>query len=455
MGDLVLGVDIGTTSVKVCLVDSVSRQVTHKQAKDTQANVPSDQGSEGNKQDVPKIVSALNSCISRCPKDQLKRVARVGICGQMHGVLLWSERAWEHTSARPEVHREGVSALYTWQDTRCSPAFLSSLPPAQSHLPAYSGYGCPTLFWMARHKPEKLEQFCHAGTVQDFVVAMLCDLDRPVMSVQNAASWGYFDTRSGAWNTDVLEEAGFPVRLLPRVVKPDAIAGKLAESWYGIQAGTPVGAALGDLQCSVYPNIGPAVAVLNISTSAQLAFVTPDCPVSSPETGNVEYFPYFRDSYLAVGASLNGGNALATFVRTLQQWTHELGFNVPQAKVWECVMALAENDAAVSTLRVVPTLLGERHSPEQNATVSNIDPGNLGLGQVFRALCRGLIQNLHSMMPREMLLAAHIEHIVGIGSALTRNKVLQKEVQHWYQLPVQFVSGRDAAMGAACAALDS
>jgi sedoheptulokinase len=50
-----------------------------------------------------------------------------------------------------------------------------------------------------------------------------------------------------------------------------------------------------------------------------------------------------------------------------------------------------------------------------------------------------------------MLAASGIERIIGIGSALTRNKVLQKEVQNWYKLPVDFMSGGDAAMGAALA----
>jgi len=46
----------------------------------------------------------------------------------------------------------------------------------------------------------------------------------------------------------------------------------------------------------------------------------------------VEYFPYFDGKYLAVAASLNGGNTLAAFVRMLQQWTLELGFNVTQCE---------------------------------------------------------------------------------------------------------------------------
>lgn len=65
------------------------------------------------------------------------------------------------------------------------------------------------------------------------------------------------------------------------------------------------------------------------------------------------------------------------------------------AKIWDTVMSLGEQDSAVSSLRVVPTLLGERHVPEQNASVLNVDPGTLGLGQVFRAICSGVIENLH------------------------------------------------------------
>ena len=68
------------------------------------------------------------------------------------------------------------------------------------------------------------------GTVMDFVVAMITrNNDRPVMSTHNAASWGYFDTVTSAWNTDILEQQGFPVNLLPRVVSPATDVGQLGD----------------------------------------------------------------------------------------------------------------------------------------------------------------------------------------------------------------------------------
>lgn len=73
--------------------------------------------------------------------------------------------------------------------------------------------------------------------------------------------------------------------------------------------------------------------MLNISTSAQLAFVAENfTPDNNPVVAHIAHYPYFNDKYLAVAASLNGGNALAAFVQMLQQWTMELGFSVPQCK---------------------------------------------------------------------------------------------------------------------------
>lgn len=49
-----------------------------------------------------------------------------------------------------------------------------------------------------------------------------------------------------------LKGAGFPVHLLPILVDSGSIAGQTCSEWHGIPANTPVGAALGDFQCSVY-----------------------------------------------------------------------------------------------------------------------------------------------------------------------------------------------------------
>ena len=61
------------------------------------------------------------------------------------------------------------------------------------------------------------------------------------------------DLWPGEWNTDLLGEAGWPLDrlLLPAVLPATDTAGRLARDWFDIPAGTPVSAAMGDLQCSV------------------------------------------------------------------------------------------------------------------------------------------------------------------------------------------------------------
>ncbi|KAK8728382.1 hypothetical protein OTU49_009264 [Cherax quadricarinatus] len=182
-------------------------------------------------------------------------------------------------------------------------------------------------------------------------------------------------------------------------------------------------------------------------------FVPAEKPPSTPHP--IEYFPFFDNSYLAVAASLNGGNALAAFVRTLQQWSLDLGFQVPQSKIWQRVLELGGDQQSKSSLAIKPLIFGERHTPQENASVTNIDLGNVSLGKVTRSLCKGVITNIHSMMPRSILVENGITSIIGGGSALARNPILLQELEEMYDLPVSLDSRGDAAYGSALAAINS
>ncbi|XP_072209461.1 sedoheptulokinase isoform X3 [Excalfactoria chinensis] len=439
-------------------------------------------------QDSQRIIRALNECLAALPQQQLQRVSHIGISGQMHGIVFWKRDQgckWTEGATGPIFELDKVSHLVTWQDGRCSPAFLSSLPLPQSHISLATGFGCATIYWylkkrgcsfsvttlqqkdlvfsficrmlrfsemMSSSSINFLTSYDAAGTIHDYVVAMLCDLKKPVMSVQNAASWGYFNSRNKSWNTDILKKSGFPVHLLPEVGDPGSIAGRTISAWHGIPKGTKVGIALGDFQCSVYSCLTERTdAVLNISTSAQLTISMPSGfqPPETPDPSSaVTYFPYFDGDYLAVAASLNGGNVLATFVGMVAQWTAELGFQIQESAIYAKIIkaALGQND---SRLSVHPTIFGERHIPEQLASVTSIAASELSLGHVTRALCRGVIENLCSMLPVQRLMETGVRRILGSGSALARNEVLRQEVERILPFPVVYGKDVDAAVGAA------
>uniref|UniRef100_A0A8D0FAL7 Sedoheptulokinase n=1 Tax=Strix occidentalis caurina TaxID=311401 RepID=A0A8D0FAL7_STROC len=454
----VLGIDLGTTSVKAALLvrGKQGQVVAESCSRETQAHTSSlEAGPQGMEQNVQKIIKALNECLAALPQQQLQRVSHIGISGQMHGIVFWKKDKgckWTECDTGSTFEPEEVSHLITWQDGRCSPTFLSSLPLPQSHISLATGFGCATVYWYLKKSPDFLKSYDAAGTIHDYVVAMLCDLKKPLMSVQNAASWGYFNCRSKSWNTDILKKSGFPVHLLPEVGDPGSIAGKTICAWHGIPKGTKVGIALGDFQCSVYFCLTERTdAVLNISTSAQLTVSMPpgfQPPETLDPSSAVTYFPYFDGDYLAVAASLNGGNVLATFVDMVARWTEELGLQVEKSAIYTKIIeaALAHNN---SKLSIHPTIFGERHVPGQLASVTNIAVSDLTLGHVTRALCHGIVENLCSMLPVQHLMEMGVRRILGSGSALARNEVLRQEVARIFPFPVVYGKDVDAAVGAA------
>lgn len=88
---------------------------------------------------------------------------------------------------------------------------------------------------------DTLQKFDRAATIADFVVSMLCNLDRPQTSPQNAASWGYFDAENNRFEENLLREADFPIGMLPQVRPDNGVAGTLKRPWHGIPSGVIVG----------------------------------------------------------------------------------------------------------------------------------------------------------------------------------------------------------------------
>ncbi|XP_056909490.1 sedoheptulokinase isoform X1 [Takifugu flavidus] len=460
----ILGIDLGTTSIKVALLEKTSRTVAASHILPTTSEILDDSNIKAKEQHTGRIIDTLNRCMNLLPRNTLKYVSSIGLSGQMHGLLFWKSQSGCSWSSGDFFTAQDTSQLITWQDGRCSSHFLSSLPKPNSHLSIATGFGCATIFWYMKFRPQFLEDFAVAGTIQDYVVSMLCGLDGCVMTPQNAASWGFFNTSSNQWNIDILKGAGFPLHLLPKCVSSGGVAGHTCSEWHGIPAGTPVGAALGDFQCSVYSCMSArtdaglnswfvplALTVLNISTSSQLTYAMPADfrPPDSPQpTSPISYFPYFEDTYLAVAASLNGGNVLATFVEMLAAWMRDLGADPSESCLYQKLIHCALNQAT-SDLQVSPTILGERHNPLCLGQVTNISPSNLSLGNVTRALCRGILKNIFTMMSADHLQHAGVTKIVGSGSAIARNEILRQEVEKAFSQPVIYGQNADSAVGVA------
>lgn len=57
------------------------------------------------------------------------------------------------------------------------------------------------------------------------------------------------------------------------------------------------------------------------------------------------------------------------------------------------------------------------------------------------------------MMPREMLLKAGIQRIIGSGSVINKNHIIKTQIETCYNLPLSVTMSEDSAFGAALALL--
>jgi len=199
--ELVLGIDIGTTSVKTCIVQRSSEVVLSEFSSPSNATVKTE-APNGNEQSVELIFSCIETCMNQLPEKLLTRVSCVAVCGQMHGCVLWQSN--RITPVSTDQFKEASSNLITWQDGRCTEEFISSLPHTAQPSKISTGYGCASLAWLHRNKMDLLNKFDTSGTIMDLLVCILCGAGKPHMSSQNANSWGYFDLQTKQWELELL-----------------------------------------------------------------------------------------------------------------------------------------------------------------------------------------------------------------------------------------------------------
>lgn len=433
-----LGLDIGTTSCKICVVSSsnekdhviFTEQLAHN-AHIIQKDLPS-----FDEQSSSKIFETVNILLEKfSSSNNNSSIKSIQISGQMHGFILWSSKS----------PREIVSPLVTWQDQRCSTEFLSSLGSSLIHL--RTGYGLATLLWLINQqkgKEDDLLKYDRAGTIADYIVTILCEnfVDNSQISTHMATSWGALNNQ---WPIEH--------RLLPKIVEPGTIIGYWKNQ-------IPIYVALGDLQCSVFScqpenNEG----VLNISTSAQLALAV-DRQISTNDNCQDDHLlssmrvPYFKSKDLLVAASLNGGNVLSAFVHLIHSWQSSLNNSSSIDTLWSRLIELGLQSSSSTIENLSAALFGERHNPSMSASITNIRSINLSqlndIGSVFRSICQWIIKNLFEMLGKTSL---EMKNVLGTGSALMRNEVLQREIKEQVQGQVRFNEHSDAAYGAALFAL--
>lgn len=417
-----LGVDCGTGKVAIAIVDGDGKQL-HVASSPHAADLPTAAGLH--EQDAERIIASAEALVRAIPAELRARIAGIGFTGQMHGVVL------HDAASKP------LSPLVTWQDQRIAedPTFLSSLG-----RPLNTGFGMATLAWWGQRG--ELPAHARAATIHGLLAARWGTLDRAPIDPTDAAAWGGLAALPGVHTS-----------VLPTLVDHGAMIGLLtpvSANNLGLNAGIPLHAPLGDNQASVRATLTDSVHDLGftLGTGCQLAAVVPRSQVIV--LGHAERRPYDAQHDLIVAAPLCGGAAWRWLAETATSWITDLGHPAPPLDVMYArldELGLAADDA----LTFAPHLLGERHDGALTGVFAGLRLGNGSLGQIARAVARGISANARDLLPAAVRQGR--TRVIASGNALRRSTLLRTMAERELGIPLVLSDrSEEAATGAALVA---
>ena len=237
-----LGIDLGTSAVKAVIVDEAG-QVLGTGTREIPMEVPAPNRAEQDPEGWwSNTVKAVRQARHEAGTDD---IAGIGLDGHMHGgVLLGSDH-------RPLGH------AITWADQRTADLIpqIEAEIGVQTFLsiagtrPA-AGFMGPTLAWLRRHEPERLDATAMFVLPKDYLRLRLTG--EAATDISDASGTAMFDVAARAWSTELCERLGAPSHILPPLLESASVAGYVSEAAaaeLGLRAGIPVAAGCAD-QCA-------------------------------------------------------------------------------------------------------------------------------------------------------------------------------------------------------------
>ena len=340
-----LGIDLGTSELKLALVDAQGALVASAGAPLTVSR-PHPHWSEQAPRDWWQALLAAAQALRASHPQAWAGVRAIGLSGQMHGAVLMDGDG--------EVLRPAI----LWNDTRSAAQCeelvrrLPSLPQIAGNL-AMPGFTAPKLLWVAQHEPELFRRVDRVLLPKDWLRWKLTAAAYSDMS--DAAGTLWLDVGGRAWSPQLLAACDMTAAQMPALVEGSDVAGHLkpdAALALGLPEGLPVAGGGGDNAASAV-GIGAVQAgdgFLSLGTSGVL-FVVTDRYRPNPASAVHAFCHALPGRWHQMSVMLSAANCL--------QWVTRLTGSASEAALLERVEALtdAERDRAPLFL---PYLSGER-----------------------------------------------------------------------------------------------
>lgn len=214
-----LGVDLGTSSIKVLLANGKG-EIIDSESTSYSISYPQKNWSEQNPEDwwkgFEKVVSNLGK------RHNLKELEAISFSGQMHGLVILDEN---DNIIRPAI---------LWNDGRTTDEcdFLNNEIGKDNLISwtgnvALTGFTAPKVLWLKNNEPDNFHRIKKIMLPKDYLQYRLTGIF--ASDVSDDSGTLYFDVKNKCWSNEMLEILGIKQEQLPAVFESVDKIGKIKE----------------------------------------------------------------------------------------------------------------------------------------------------------------------------------------------------------------------------------
>ncbi|WP_077328936.1 xylulokinase [Virgibacillus siamensis] len=433
----VIGVDLGTSSVKLLLVNQhgvLEDEVTKDYPLIQKKSGYSEQEPE---QWVKQTVAGLAELLKRF-EGSPTAIEGISFAGQMHGLVLLDENN--------KVLRNAI----LWNDTRTTPQCRYIYDEVgESRLlqitknPALEGFTLPKLLWVKQNEPDLFGSAGKFLLPKDYLRYRLSG--QLHMDYSDAAGTLLLDIESNNWSEKLCNILDIDPAICPPLVDSHAEVGNICKAvaeQTGLSQSTKVFAGGADNACGAIGSgiLADGKTLCSIGTSGVI--LSYEDSNDKDFEGKVHYFNHGApDAYYTMGVTLSAGFSLS--------WFKEL-FAAGES-FEEMVSEVDSVPAGSNGLLFTPYLNGER-TPHADASIRasfiGLDSSHTRK-EIVRAIMEGITFSLNESLHIFRNNGKKIDTIVSIGGGAKNDVWLQMQADIFNATIVKLSSEQGPGMGAA------
>ena len=338
---LYIGVDLGTSAVKLLMMDSEGK-IQKILSKEYPLYFPHPGWSEQKPEDwFEKSMEGIRELTAECDKSQ---VAGISFGGQMHGLvaldkddhvirpaILWNDgRTGEETDYLNQVIGKDKLSLYT------------------ANI-AFAGFTAPKILWMKKHEPENFAKISKIMLPKDYLAYKLSGSF--CSDVSDASGMLLMDVKNRCWSKEMIEICGIKEEQLPKLYESYEVVGTLKPEIaqeLGLSADVKVIAGAGDNAAAAVGTgtVGDGMCNISLGTSGTIFISSKNFGVD--EHNALHSFAHADGNYHLMGCMLSAASCN-------KWWNEEILKTTDFAAEQAGIQKLGENQVFY-----LPYLMGER-----------------------------------------------------------------------------------------------